>query len=93
MSWKEKARLKRQSVLDLIPQEWRLSADKIPSAAEQRDVTTVPRQHLTERELEITESDAETIVQHTTTGQWKAEEVARAFAHRAALAHQLVSVF
>ena len=91
MSWREKATAKRDSVLSLIPQEWRIP-DAIPSAEEQRDITgDYIRQFLSKREVEITETDAPGILKHTTTGQWTAEEVAKAFAHRAALGHQLVS--
>jgi amidase len=89
-SWEEKARAKRESLESLIPHAWRMR-DQIPSVDEQQDVTSVPRRYLTEREIQITESDAETIVKNTRTGQWKAEEVTRAFCHRAAIAHQLVS--
>ena len=88
-TWEESAEAKRQSILDRIPKEWRITAP-IPSIAELRDVTPIPKQYLSEREVQITESDAEAIVNETSTGRWKAEEVTRAFAHRAALAHQLV---
>lgn len=88
-TWQELAKAKRESILAAIPQKWRLSA--IPSAEEQRDVTgKYIQQFLTEREIEITETDAVGIVSKTTTGAWKAREVAEAFCHRAALAHQLV---
>ena len=90
-SWQEKARTKREAVLNLIPAEWRLQGP-IPPAEEQRDITgPYIQQYLSGREVEITETDAVGIVERTTSGQWKAEEVTRAFAHRAALAHQLVS--
>ena len=90
-SWQEKAKAKKEAVLSLIPPEWRLPAPA-PSVEEQVDVTgPYIQQFLSEREIEITETDAVEIVRCTTTGQWTAEEVARAFSHRAALAHQLVS--
>ena len=87
--WEEKANAKRESILSAIPQPWRIT-DPIPSAAELKDATKLPHQYLTEQEITITESDAESIVQKTSTGQWKAEDVARAFAHRASIAHQVV---
>ena len=63
----------------------------IPTADQQRDVTgKYLWQFLSPKEIEITETDAPGIVKQTSTGQWTAEEVVRAFAHRAALAHQLV---
>ncbi|EME48790.1 hypothetical protein DOTSEDRAFT_58092 [Dothistroma septosporum NZE10] len=90
MDWKKAAKDKADSVLNLIPQAWRLP--KIPSAAEQRDVTgAYIHQYLDKREIEITETDAIGIVQKTTTGAWTAVEVAKAFCHRAAIAHQLIS--
>lgn len=87
--WEEKAKAKRQSLEELIPKAWRIR-DQVPSVAEQQDVIDLPQRHLTEDERLITESDAETIVKQTSTGHWKAEAVTRAFAHRAAIAHQLV---
>ena len=89
-SWQDTARAKRDSVNNLIPEQWRLKS--IPSAEEQRDVTgKYIWQFLSEREAEITETNAVDIAKNTTTGHWTAEEVTRAFCHRAALAHQLVS--
>ncbi|OAF99867.1 amidase [Paraphaeosphaeria sporulosa] len=88
-SWQDSARQKREAILAAIPAEWRLK--DLPSVEEQRDVTgDYIRGFLTEREVEITETDAEKIVGKTTTGEWKAEEVTRAFCHRSALAHQLL---
>ena len=88
--WQQRAKAKRDNVLSLIPEPWRI---QIPSASEQRDVTgDYVWQYLSGREKEITEIDAEGIVKKTTSGAWSAEEVARAFAHRAALAHQLVGI-
>ena len=91
-SWRDKAKAKRDSVNNLIPEPWRLKSE-LPSAEEQRDVTgKYVWQYLSDREIEITEANAVAIVKQTTSGQWKAEEVARAFCHRASLAHQLVGV-
>ena len=88
--WKKVGKDKAASVLDLIPQEWRL--EKIPSVEEQRDVTgPYIQQFLSKEEVEITETDAVGIVAHTSAGTWKSVDVAKAFCHRAAIAHQLVS--
>ena len=87
--WKEIAAKKRDSVLKLIPKEWRIQSP--PAADEQRDVTgPYIQQYLDRKEIEITETDAVGIVEKTSSGQWTAMEVAKAFCHRAALAHQLV---
>ena len=89
-SWEHLAKSKRDSINDLIPHDWRLKSP-IPSAEEQRDVTgKFLWQYLSEREVEITETDAPGIAEQTTAGKWKAEEVIRAFCHRASLAHQFV---
>lgn len=88
-SWEQEAKAKRDSVNALIPEPWRLPS--IPSSTEQKDVTDgFVRQFLTAKEVEITETDACRIVLRTASGEWKAREVAEAFCHRAALAHQLV---
>lgn len=90
--WQEIAKEKAAQVLSLIPEEWRISSKDIPSAEEQRDITgDFVRKYLTKKEVEITESDAVAIVEKTTSAQWTAVEVAKAFCHRAAVAHQLVN--
>ena len=88
--WETIAKDKADSVLDLIPKEWRI--EKPPPIEEQRDVTgSYIQQYLSKQEIEITETDAVGIVSHTTTGKWKSVDVAKAFCHRAAVAHQLVN--
>ncbi|KAK5679947.1 hypothetical protein LTS10_007895 [Elasticomyces elasticus] len=88
--WKQKGKDKADSVLALIKPEWKL--EKIPSVEEQRDVTgAYIQQFLSKEEVEITETDAVGIVTKTTAGTWSAVDVAKAFCHRAALAHQLVN--
>lgn len=94
VDWKILATQKRESINALIPTAWRLDTP-LPPASEQRDVTgAYIQRYLTAREIEITELDAVGILEKTTTGAWKAREVAEAFCHRAALAHQMVhSIF
>ena len=88
--WKQLAKDKADSVLNLIPKEWRL--EKIPTKEEQRDVTgSYIQQFLSKEEIKITETDAVGIVANTVGGVWSCVEVTKAFCHRAALAHQLVS--
>ena len=90
VNWKLSAKEKRNSVNALIPKSWLLPTP-LPSALEQRDVTgKYIQQFLSPKEIEITETDAVGIVKNTTSGIWKAREVAEAFCHRAALAHQMV---
>ncbi|KAJ5634502.1 hypothetical protein N7528_002344 [Penicillium herquei] len=86
-----KGAAKRQAILDAIPGKWRLE-HPIPPATEVRDVTgPYIEQYLSEREIQITESDAVDIVAETISGRWTALEVTEAFCHRAALAHQFVN--
>lgn len=90
--WETRAREKCEAILAAIPSEWRI--ENPPSREEQPDVTgSFLHQYLNAREIEITEMSAEEILKRTTTGAWKAEEVTRAFCHRAALAHQFVRFF
>ncbi|KAF2398728.1 putative general amidase GmdA [Trichodelitschia bisporula] len=86
----ERGAARRAEIDAAIPEEWRLPS--IPSPSEQRDITgPYIWQFLTSREKEITETEAEAIVQNTTSGTWTAVEVTRAFCHRAAIAHQLLN--
>ncbi|KAL8741670.1 MAG: hypothetical protein Q9190_005744 [Brigantiaea leucoxantha] len=89
-SWEELAKAKRESITASIPAEWQIEA--IPSTEQQRDVAgKYLWQYLSEREIEITESEATRIIEKTSEGTWTAEEVTRAFCHRASLAHQIVA--
>lgn len=75
-------------MLAKIPEQWVLAN---PPNEEVRDVTgTFIHQYLSPFEVEITETDAVGIAEKTASGTWKALDVAKAFCHRAALAHQLV---
>jgi amidase len=88
--WEALAKEKRDSTNALIPKSWLLPSP-VPPASEQRDVTgKYIQQFLSAKEIEITETDAVGIVEKTTSGVWKARDVAEAFCHRAALAHQMV---
>ncbi|MCJ1262208.1 Acetamidase [Lobaria immixta] len=88
--WQRLATSKRESINSAIPEAWRLSS--IPSVEDQRDVTgEFIRKYLSKEEIEITEADAPQIISKTTTGQWKAETVVKAFCHRASIAHQLTN--
>ncbi|THY36221.1 amidase [Aureobasidium pullulans] len=88
--WRQIATQKRDSVLALIPEEWRIPAP--PSVDGQRDVTgKFIQQYLNTQEIEITETDAVGIVEKTSNGTWTAVEVTKAFCHRSAIAHQLVN--
>lgn len=88
--WQAKAAEKRQSLINLIPPEWVIPPP--PTSDATRDITgDYIRQYLNENEIGITESDVSAILSHIHEGRWKARDVAEAFCHRAAVAHQLVS--
>lgn len=92
MTWQDISAKAKQAVLDAIPEQWRLTPDKLPPDS-QLDVTGFPSQCglLSGLELDITDSFAVDIVQKIASGEWKAEDVTRAFCKRAAIAHQLVN--
>lgn len=88
-TWQKAAQDKRDSIYQSLPKSWLI--DSIPSTEAQRDVTgDFICKALAKSEIEITETDATGIVEKTSSGEWTAEDVTRAFCHRAALAHQLV---
>ncbi|KAL6710115.1 hypothetical protein ACN47E_009906 [Coniothyrium glycines] len=87
-SWQDIAKQKRESILALIPSEWRI--ERVPGIEEQVDVTEYVKQYLTPEEVQITQSSADVIAKTVAEGTWKAETVTRAFCHAAALAHQLL---
>ena len=90
VSWTQAAKSKRDAITDSIPKEWHI--DDVPSAKDQRNVTgSWCHKLLSSEEIEITESDAVDIVEKASAGIWTAEEVTRAFCHRASIAHQVLN--
>lgn len=88
--WQTLGKAKLESINESLPQDWRVQS--LPSNEQQRDVTgDFIRQYLSKDEIEITEASATTIVERSSSGQWTAEAVMKAFCHRASLAHQLVT--
>ena len=88
MDWQSIARAKFDNINRSIQQIWRIAANLSPQ--QQRDVTAVVKDTLSQQEIQITESDAIDIVQKTSSGRWKAVDVTQAFCHRASVAHQWV---
>ncbi|KAK3715412.1 hypothetical protein LTR37_007140 [Vermiconidia calcicola] len=90
--WQEISKKAREKLYESIPSDWRIPEDKLPPA-EQKDVTDFPAKSglLTESELAITDSYATDIVKRIAAGEWKAEDVTRAFCKRAAIAHQVIN--
>lgn len=91
-NWELKAQVARDILAKSIKHEWLLPADKLPSK-NRLNVIGMARESgiLSEKELEITESDATDLVNRMGQGKLKAEEVLVAFAKRATIGHQLVS--
>lgn len=88
-TWKLKVEQKRKALDSLITPEWRLPY--IPPPDERPNVITLPHDILSHDELLITESTALSVLANISNSKWTAEEVTRAFCHRAAIAHQLVN--
>ena len=91
--WKEVAAKAQEILYNSIPSEWRIPKEKLPPP-ERKNVTDFPTECglLTAAELVITYSSATEIVKKIAAGEWKAEDVTRAFCKRAAVAQQVVSV-
>ncbi|KAH3663400.1 hypothetical protein OGAPHI_005390 [Ogataea philodendri] len=85
--WKVKATEKRAAREACIPKEWKFESPY----SEKDDVSVVDLvpTHLSEKELEITNiTDPERLALKIATKQYTSKEVALAFSHRAAVAHQ-----
>ena len=94
--WKAIGAQKKQSVLDKIPEAWRLSSATLAAAHEdaELDVTGIPRECgiLTPDEVTITEAyDATALLAKLAAAEYSALAVATAFCKRAAIAQQLTS--
>ncbi|KAF9888995.1 hypothetical protein FE257_008165 [Aspergillus nanangensis] len=89
-SWQSIAKRKQAALEELLPATYRL--ESVPSPEDQPNVVGYIRQFLSPAELEITEKfSAEALLTRITTGALSATEVAKAFCHRATMAHQLVN--
>lgn len=92
MHWKELISEKKIRQKAAIPQEWIL--DNIPSE-KTLNVIDFPEKSglLSEKEIEITNSQVGPLLERLADGSWSAVEVTTAFSKRAVIAHQLVSSF
>lgn len=89
-SYQERAAEKRANQLALIPPEWRLSP--IPSVESHPDALAYIRRILTPAELALTEeTDITVLLRKLSSAELSSLELTRAFAKRAALAHQLTT--
>lgn len=91
-NYKELAASKLSERDALFKPEWLVPQESLPSS-EIKDVLSFPKESgfLTSKELEITESDAPIILSKIKSKEWTSLEVAKAFGHRATIAHQLVN--
>ncbi|KAI0031973.1 amidase signature domain-containing protein [Vararia minispora EC-137] len=88
--WKSIVLSKREALFARIPEAWRLSS--VPAANELRDAVHFPRQFMSERAYDITETlDARALLDKIASGHYTAYEVVEAFCHRAAIAQQVVN--
>ncbi|CBX97749.1 hypothetical protein IAQ61_001049 [Plenodomus lingam] len=90
--WEEVGKAKRAALAELLPAEYRLPRDKLPSES-QHDLTTWPQESgwFSSKELDITNSTASQLVKQIASKTWTSEEVTRAFCKRAAAAQQLTN--
>jgi amidase len=87
-TYQERAAEKRANQLALIPPEWRLSP--VPSVESHPDGLAYIRSILTPAELAFTEeTDVTVLLRKLASAELSSLELTRAFAKRAALAHQL----
>ncbi|KAJ5813140.1 Amidase [Penicillium robsamsonii] len=89
-SYEERCAAKRAQQLSSIPPEWRLK--HVPSAESVPDALNYIRGLLTPHELALTEVTNITVhLQDLASGKLTSEELTKAFAKRAAFAHQLTT--
>ena len=90
--WQEIAQAKVNETLNKIPWEWRLSAEQIGAAKQQRTLKgPFFDGFLTDKELEITKLGSLDLVEKIAAGGYSAVEVSKAYFRAAAVAHQIVS--
>lgn len=82
---------KHQAILDAIPQEWHLPPSILANPPQNLLTPSFLHPLLTPLELEITTAPLPTLLTHLATAHWTSLAVTTAFAHRAAIAHQLTN--
>lgn len=90
--YKEIALKKRQARDANFNPEWLIPSDELPTE-DTKDVSSwiATSKALSPKEMEITESSAETIVARIKNKEWSSVQVCNAFCHRASIAHQLTN--
>ena len=90
MTWQDTVTAKQAERASRIQKDWIIPSSQLPPDTT-LDVTRLIESWLSPQEVEITNSSATAIVRKASTGQWKAVDIVRAFAHRACLAQQLIN--
>lgn len=92
MTWEEKVENKRKSLIALIPEQWRIPDDQLPSESQRSAISFLEQSNLlTAEELTITKLTVQELVQKIASGAYTATQVCKAYCHRAAIAHQLIN--
>ncbi|KAI1040861.1 hypothetical protein LB505_008782 [Fusarium chuoi] len=91
-AWKDISDQKIKALNSSIPEQWRIPKDILPPD-DQADVITWPESSgwFTKEELAITSLTAAALLEKLASGEYKSEDVTKAFCKRASAAHQLVS--
>ncbi|KAG8159868.1 hypothetical protein KVR01_010505 [Diaporthe batatas] len=88
--WEARAAAKRADTLNKICLQWRLSAEDVKRASEQRNLTGPFIQgFLSQQEISIVSMDSVPIVKEIKEGQLTSVQVTTAFCKAAAIAHQI----
>lgn len=82
---------KHHAILDAIPKEWLLPPSILENPPQNLLTPSFLQPLLTPLELEITTTPLQTLLAHLATAHWTSLAVTTAFAHRAAIAHQLTN--
>ena len=90
MDWQTTAKRKREALLSAIPKEWRIDSRSLPTDSAMPKVTQLIRDHLSNEEIAITESQPQMLLGAIAHGLHTSTESLQAFSHRASIAHQLV---
>ncbi|SCO77980.1 related to general amidase [Fusarium oxysporum] len=90
--WKDISDKKIKALDSSIPKQWRIPQDILPPD-DQTDVTTWPESSgwFTKEELTITSLNAAELLEKLASGEYKSEDVTKAFCKRASAAHQLTN--
>lgn len=90
-NWQNLALEKHNAILSAIPEEWHLPSSILKTAPANLLTPSFLHPLLAPLELEITTKPLPTLLTNLATGHWTSLAVTNAFAHRAAIAHQLVN--